>query len=55
MFYLLRSPAKLFLIVVVHKKINPFTLRVKPCMIQSFLTFDSVDNALKYDHSLESC
>ena len=34
---------------------NPLTPRVKPWVIQSFLTFDSVDRTLKCDHSLESC
>ena len=28
---------------------------VKPWVIQSFLTFDSIDRTLKCDHSLESC
>ena len=31
------------------------TPRVKPWVIQSFVTFDSVDRTLKCDHSLESC
>ena len=35
--------------------VNPLTPRVKPWAIQSFLTFDSMDRTLKYDHSLESC
>ena len=34
---------------------NPLTPRVKPWVIQSFLTFDSMDRTLKCDHSLESC
>ena len=34
---------------------NPLTARVKPWLIQSFLTFDSMDRTLKCDHSLESC
>ena len=33
--------------------VNPLTPRVKPWVIQSFLTFDSMDR--KCDHSLESC
>ena len=35
--------------------INPLTPRVKPWVIQSFLTFDSMYRTLKCDHSLESC
>ena len=35
--------------------INPLTPRVKPWVIQSFLTIDSMDRTLKCDHSLESC
>ena len=35
--------------------VNPLTPRVKPWMIQSFLSFDSMDRTLKCDHSLESC
>ena len=35
--------------------VNPLTPRVKPWVIQSFLTFDSMDRTLKCDHSLESC
>ena len=35
--------------------VNPLTPRVKPWVIQSFLTFDSMDKTLKCDHSLESC
>ena len=35
--------------------VNPLTPRMKPWMIQSFLTFDSMDRTLKCDHSLESC
>ena len=31
------------------------TSKVKPWMIQSFLTFDSMDRILKCHHSLESC
>ena len=34
---------------------NPLTSRVKPWVIQSFLTFDSMDRTLKCDHSLKSC
>ena len=35
--------------------VNPLTPRVKPWVMQSFLTFDSMDRTLKCDHSLESC
>ena len=35
--------------------VNPLTLTVTPWVIQSFLTFDSMDRNLKCDHSLESC
>ena len=38
-----------------HHLFNPLTSRVKPWVIQSFLTFDSMDRTLKCDHSLESC
>ena len=31
-------------------KVTPLTPRVKPCVIQSFLTFDSVDRTLKCYH-----
>ena len=41
------------LAVVTH--INPLTPRVKPWVIQSFLTFDSMDRTLKCDHLFESC
>ena len=34
---------------------NPLTPRVKLWLMQSFLTFDSMDRTLKCDHSLESC
>ena len=34
--------------------LNPLTPRVKPCMIRSFLTFDSMDKTPKSDHSLEA-
>ena len=34
---------------------NLLTYRVKPLVIQSFLTFDSMYRTLKCDHSLESC
>ena len=35
---------------------NPMTPRVKPWLIQSFLTFDSMaDRTLKCDHSMETC
>ena len=30
--------------------VNPLTPRVKPWVIQSFLTFDSMDRLLKCDH-----
>ena len=35
--------------------VNPLTPRVKPWVIQSFLTFDSMDRIIKCDHSLENC
>ena len=35
--------------------VNPLTPRVKPWVIQSFLTFESMYRTLKCDHSLESC
>ena len=35
--------------------VNPLTPRVKPWVIQSFLTFDFMYRTLKCDHSLESC
>ena len=35
--------------------VNPLTPRVKPRVIQSVLTFDSMYRTLKYEHSLESC
>ena len=34
--------------------VNPLTPRVKPWVIQIFLTFDSMDRALKCDHSLKA-
>ena len=34
--------------------VNPLTPRVKTWVIQSFLTFDSMDTMLKCDHSLET-
>ena len=34
---------------------NPLTNRVKPWVIQSFLTFDSMARTLKCDHSLKNC
>ena len=34
--------------------VNPLAPRVKPLMIQSFVTFDSMDRTFKCDHSLES-
>ena len=36
-------------------KLNPYTPRIKPKVIQSFLTLDSKDRTLICDHSLESC
>ena len=36
-------------------KLNPLTPRVKPSVIDSFLTFDSVDRTLHLEHSLETC
>ena len=35
--------------------VNPLTPRVKPWVIQSSVTFNSMDRILKCDHSLESC
>ena len=35
--------------------IKPLTPIVKPWVIQSFVTFDSMDRTVKYNHSLESC
>ena len=35
--------------------VDPLTPRVKPWVIQSFLTFDSMDRTVKCDHSLERC
>ena len=35
--------------------VNPLTPRVKTWVIQSFLTFDSMDRTLTCDHSMESC
>ena len=35
--------------------VNPLTPRVKHWVIQSFVTFDSMDRTLKCDHSFESC
>ena len=34
--------------------VNPLTPRVKPVVMQSFLTFDSMNRTLKRDHLLES-
>ena len=34
--------------------VNPLTPRVKPWVIQSFLTFDSMDRTLKCDHLLKA-
>ena len=39
----------------VFLSINPFPPRVKPWLIQSFLTFDFMDRNIKFDNSLESC
>ena len=36
-------------------RFNPLTPKVKPWVIQSFLTFDSMDRTLKCDYSWESC
>ena len=36
-------------------QLNSLTIGVKLWVIQSFLTFDSIDKILKCDHSLESC
>ena len=41
--------------IVPKKPFDPLTPRVKPCVIKSFPTFDSVDRTLKCHHSLESC
>ena len=35
--------------------VNPLTPSMKPCVIQSFLTFDPIDRTLKCDRTLESC
>ena len=40
---------------VYHSSFTSLTPRVKPWVIQSFLTSDSMDRTLKCDHSLESC
>ena len=37
------------------KAMNILTPRVKPWVIQSFLTFDAMYRTLKCDHLLESC
>ena len=37
-----------------HSKLNPLTPRVKQNVIQSFITFDSMDRTLKCDHSLKA-
>ena len=34
--------------------VNPLTIRVKPWVIQIFLTFDSIHSTLKCNHPLES-
>ena len=34
---------------------NPLTPSLKPWVIQSFLTFDSMDKTIACDHSMESC
>ena len=36
-------------------QVTPFTPRVKPCVIQRFLTVDSMYRTIKCDHSLKSC
>ena len=36
-------------------ELNPLTPRVKALVMQNFLTFDSMDGSLKFDHSSESC
>ena len=36
-------------------RLHHFTSGVKPWMMQSFLTFGSMDGIPKCDHSLESC
>ena len=35
--------------------VNPLNPRVKPWVIQSFLTFNSMERTLNCDHSLERC
>ena len=40
---------------IVIGQLNPLTPRVKPWVIQSFLTFDSMDRTLKCDHSMWCC
>ena len=51
------SVLALSLLTVQHKQndLNPLTPRVKPWVIESFLSFDYMDRTLKCDHSLESC
>ena len=34
---------------------NDLTPRVKPLVIQTFISFDSMDRTLKCDHSLKRC
>ena len=41
-----------FYMRIVYRSLTP---RVKPWLIQSVLTFDSMNRTLKCDHSLESC
>ena len=50
-----RQVLKPFLFIYGSRLFNSFTPRVKPWAIQSFLSFDSMDRILKYDHLLESC
>ena len=39
----------------INDRLTLCTQGVKPWVIQSFLTFDSMDRTLKCDHSMESC
>ena len=43
------------LCVILIGIVNSLTPRVKPWVIQSYLTFDSIDRTLKCDQLLESC
>ena len=49
------TAATIFESSISNNNLNILTPRVKPWVIQSFLTFDSMDRTLKCDHSLESC